>query len=659
MNDQLPPATAFQRELRIEPDPAAWAGAPVLLLTACDGGYLPHALALARSLDAVGAGHLLLHLVNPRDEDVSLVRQVARSLRTLRLHLSTEQVSLPDAGSLPAYYASARFLRMAELLADPATRVPLFALDADALAVAPLTLDFSDKPEAEICLRRRDLKGPVADHLRVAAGAVWARDSDGAAAFMHGVAESLRARFAAGDVGWFVDQLVLLEHIESKTGGAQVRNLKTKFSDWMLSENALVWTGKGDSKYLDIRYLMLRHLFDEDPARRDAGRRLMREFAALMPPALAAGVEQRLRRVPFPPRPPRCAVFLPRLDLPWKRSGIGRSGAPVPAEDTVQLRLWWKRFTMELARILGNQGAEVVLVEIPAWEITPERVDAEDVDLAFIPHRCSIDFGPTRTPRWFYMQEYFRPVFVLDPQGWSAASSVYPLSLEALPEPTSGAWEAYRGGFESGRLDSKFHQSAPATREELEAAGLVPRGPYIFHPLQVPHDQSIRYFSDVDQEAALEAVAGLSKKTGLPLVLKEHPANRAAMKPFREKYDRRNILWSEAHVHDLARHSAGVVVINSGVGFEALFSGRPVVCLGRAEYDVAAHRATPATLAEVWSAALAEPAQERERRHARFVDWFLGRHAIDMSRPVAGREVLERHVAAALASITAAVEVAG
>src|SRR5690606_6019755 len=205
MNDQLPPATAFQRELRIEPDPAAWAGAPVLLLTACDGGYLPHALALARSLDAVGAGHLLLHLVNPRDEDVSLVRQVARSLRTLRLHLSTEQVCLPDAGSLPAYYASARFLRMAELLADPATRVPLFALDADALAVAPCTLDCRDKPEAEVWLRRRELRGQEPDQVRVVAGAVGAGDSDGAAAVIHGVAESGRARFAAGDGGWFVD----------------------------------------------------------------------------------------------------------------------------------------------------------------------------------------------------------------------------------------------------------------------------------------------------------------------------------------------------------------------------------------------------------------------------------------------------------------------
>src|SRR5690606_19692594 len=128
------------RELRIDPDPAAWAGAAVLLLTACDGGYLPHALALARSLDAVGADHLLLHLVNPGEEDLAHARQVARSLRTLRLHLSAEHVQLPDPHSLRAYYASARFLRMAELLADPQARVPLFALDADALAVGELTL---------------------------------------------------------------------------------------------------------------------------------------------------------------------------------------------------------------------------------------------------------------------------------------------------------------------------------------------------------------------------------------------------------------------------------------------------------------------------------------------------------------------------------------
>lgn len=652
MTDQNHSAEPFHRELTIEPDPHAWAGAPVLVMTACDSNYLGHATALARSMDAFsGQQHLLVHVVNPTRDDIALLRNLSSSLRNMTLHISAERVVLPDADSMVPYYASARFLRMAELLADKAGRVPLFVLDADALFVGKLELDFSDKPEAEICLRRRDLKAPTADHLRVAAGAVWARDSDGAEAFMRGVAETLVERFSRGQEVWFVDQLVLLQHIEAGTGNAHVRNLKTKFSDWKMSEDAVVWTGKGESKYLDVRYLMIRYMFDDDPGRRASARRLLHEFSTIMPEKLSEGTSERIRQVEVVSKRTRCAIFLPRLDLPWKRTGLTADGrAPALAQDTVELRLWWKRFAMELARTILNRDAEPIMVEIPAWEITPERVDAEGADLAFIPHRCDIDFGPTKTPRQFYMQEYFRHVFVVDPHGWSASSSVYPVSAESLPPAVLGAWDEYRAAFKRGRLGSKFDQQMASSRRELEERRQLPEGGYIFYPLQVPNDQSIRYFSDVDQALALDSVVRVAGQVGLTLVLKEHPANRASMREFRERHHGAGILWSDANVHDLIRYSNGVVTINSGVGFEALLGMQPVVCLGRAEYDAAAHRATPQDLLEVWQHAVVEPVEERLRRYSRFVDWFLARHAIDLSRPIAGQYVLDRRVGEAIAS---------
>lgn len=641
--------TTFARRVARKPDPAAWADAPVLLLAACDAGYLPHAIALARSLDAFAPqAHLLLHLVNPDEAAIDRVRAVAESL-SLKLHLSVEKAQLPDAAMKPAYYASARFMLMAELLAAEGSP-PILALDADALAVGPLSLDFSDKPEAEICLRRRDLEGPVEDHMRVAAGAVWAKPTPGGIAFMAAVASDLQDAFASGTAKWFVDQEILGRHVLAETGGAHVRNLKSKFADWGLREDSIFWTGKGDRKYLDIRYVLLREAFDEDPARRDAARALYSRVEALVPHKDQGGVAVRARKAFARARRTRTAVFLPRLDLPWKQGGMrANGGAPVPSDDTVELRLWWKRFTMELMRMLTQHGAEPRQLEIPAWEITPERVDAEDVDLAFVPHRCHLDFGPTRTPRRFYMQEYFRPVFVVDPSGWSASSSVYPVDASKLPPAVLGAWDDYHAAFMAGNLHSKFGQSLRRPREVLEAMGDLPTGRYVFFPLQIPHDQSIRYFSDYELGEALAAALALARARQLTLVLKEHPANRPSTAAFRQQVRGPDVFWSDAHLHDLLSHADGVVTINSGAGFEALLAGKPVVSLGRAEYDVAAHRGTPETLREAWDAAVSEPPADRLQRYARFVDWFLGRHAVDLSRPVAGRHVLDRIVRHALA----------
>ncbi|MFT3755790.1 MAG: hypothetical protein QM769_07545 [Pseudoxanthomonas sp.] len=652
MNDSNSTEMAFRRELLIDPDPQAWADAPVLVLTACDSGYLSYAIALARSMEAFsGSHHLMIHVVNPGEDDIARLELLAESLHAITLHVSSERVSLPEGQDEKAYYASARFLRMAELLESEGA-VPLFALDADALALNPLTLDFSDKPEVEICLRRRDLVGPVEDHLRVAAGAVWAKNSSAAAAFMKAVADELTQYFREGSADWFIDQLILGRHVLAGTGGAQVRNMKPRFSDWDMSGSAVFWTGKGDRKYRDVRYLLMQEAFEEDPVRREAARQLHARFDALVPEERHSEIGGRLRQALEKSRGIRVAIYLPRLDLPWKRTGMRVDGrASVPSDDTVELRLWWKRFTMELARTLTNRGVEPAIIEIPAWEITPERVDGEDVDLAFVPHRCKLDFGATRTRRLFYMQEYFRSAFVVDQDGWSAASSVYPVAAETLPPAVLGAWDHYRDRFVAGALESKFGQAAPADREHLVAQGSIPKRPFIFHPLQIPTDQSIRYFSDVDQDRAMQAVMELSRATGLPLVLKEHPANRVSMRPYRDRYPSQDVTWSEAHVHDLLRHCVGVVTINSGVGFEALLAGKPVVCLGRSEYDTTAYFSDVDGLRQAWDAALAEPIEDRMRRYGRFVDWFLGRHAVDIARPVAAGYVLDRIVGQALLEI--------
>ncbi|GAB6195291.1 capsular polysaccharide export protein, LipB/KpsS family [Lysobacter xanthus] len=625
-----------------------WAEARVLLLTACDRGYLPHALALARSLDAFSPGaHLMLHLVNPDEPALALIEAERGLLAQTQLHLSTEKVALPPRVPKAAYYASARFLRMAELL-DLRSSVPVLALDADTIAVAPLTFDFSDKPEAEICLRMRGEDVP--GHLQVAAGAVWARSTPRSREFFQAVAGDLVEAFASGEARWFVDQVVLARHVAAGTAAAKVRNLKTRFADWDLGDDAVFWMGKGDRKYSDVRYLLLRDGFDADPALREAGRLLHARCLARLPSADAGAVMERAGRHFAASRPVQAAIFLPRLDLPWKPESL-RPGKPPPdlAPDTLELRLWWKRFAMTLAASLTGRGVDVRIVEIPAWAITPERVDAEGVDMAFVPHRSHLDFGPTRTLRRFYMQQYLAQVFVLDRSGWGPASSRYPVRPETLPAAVLGAWDQYTSTMATGTLASKFAQRPRQSRSALLARGQIPDAPFLFFPLQLPHDRAIAQFSDVSMELAFDAVVAFGARRGLIVVAKEHPANRASMQPFRERANAFPVLWSEAHVHDLLCHAGGIVTVNSGVGFEALLADRPVVCLGRADYDRVVHSTGPDGLDTAWDNALAEDPSRRRARYARFVDWFLGRYAVDLSRPATSAAVLRREIDAVLA----------
>src|ERR1700741_1065453 len=100
MNDLDPSVLTFERHVTRDPDPSAWAEAQVLVLTACDSGYLGHAIALARSMDEFsGPHHLLIHVVNPGEDDVARLELLAESLQSIRLHISSEEVQLPDAAS--------------------------------------------------------------------------------------------------------------------------------------------------------------------------------------------------------------------------------------------------------------------------------------------------------------------------------------------------------------------------------------------------------------------------------------------------------------------------------------------------------------------------------------------------------------------------------
>jgi len=560
------------------------------------------------------------------------MQDLGAALGHTRLHVSLEDIDLTGLGPdrQRAYFASMRFLRLSEVL--PTLGGAVLCVDADSLIISPIDADFTNKAHAEVCLVRRANDDTAPDHLRVANGSVWIRPTEGALAWLDAVAQELATLFADEGADWFVDQAVVSRQLDAFRRRVVALNIKPRYADWEFRQNSVLWAGKGQRKFVDLRFVLLQRLLSDQPHRQLMAWRLAQEaFAQGDAHAWVRDLAERAAML----APPRVALYLPRLDQPWGTAIRPGQVPPLLSEETLALRLHWKEFAARLANAIERRGVQVDVIEEPVWQITPDTVDSAGADLALIPHRCKLDFAPGRTPVRYYMQEYFRWVFVVDPAGWSAASSSYPLKLDSLQTPVSGIYRRYRERLADGRLDSKFGQAGSMTRPQLIASGAIPGDDYLFFPLQIPHDQSIRYFSDWSEREVVEAVASWCRDRGIALVFKPHPANLRSMLEFEDLAREYGARWSTANVHDLISHARAVFTVNSGVGFEALLHGKPVVTFGRAEYDAVSCHATPSTVEQAWQIVKSTDQTELLQRYERFIDGFLGGIAIDLSIPEA------------------------
>lgn len=623
--------------------PALMGDEPLLLFSSCDAEYLRYAVSLIKSVDIYSPGcSFVLHIINPTQESLERVNELLAGLRNTRLFVSREDTDLSSLNlkQKRAYYASARFPRLQTLLAEYAT--PIFSMDADSLVVNAIDMDFSDKTDAEIIIVRRDQVEGTPEHLSIATGSIWFLPVPGVVDFLKDVADKIDEHFENRDLNWFIDQIVFFQKMQ-KHKKIHYFNLKPKYADWHFKESSILWAGKGGRKLYDMRFFIIQALLSDDEDRRKLANMLVANLqnnSDLLSSAWMSGRLAMARKASS-----RVALYIPRLDLPWKRGAIVNAPPPIPSDDTIDLRLYWKAFTLRLANSIQRAGMPVDIIEIPGWEIDRKRIEENSSALALIPHRCKLDFEEGPTPVMFYMQEFFRWVFVVNDQGWSAASSIYPVNLQSLQPATPGAYDHYRRCLQDGSMGSKFSQPTSKSKDELLSEGLIPASvdsqgqktghprPYIFFPLQIPTDQSIRYFSDISEEAVIAALVAWARARDVALVLKPHPANMKSMVPFEQYADGVTVFYSNASVHDLIQHASGVYTINSGVGFEALLQAKPVITFGRVEYDCVTFNATLDNLDQAWEFSLNTSKAELEARYRRFVDWFLGNYALDMSQP--------------------------
>ena len=109
---------------------------------------------------------------------------------------------------------------------------------------------------------------------------------------------------------------------------------------------------------------------------------------------------------------------------------------------------------------------------------------------------------------------------------------------------------------------------------------------YYFFPMQVSNDMQIVLNSDLTVFEGLEKAVKMSKKDGVPLLVKLHPAE-----PYLSVIERLLVLRKqygfklvEDNTFNVIANADKVITINSTVGLEAMIIGRPVEFLGRSFY---------------------------------------------------------------------------
>ncbi|WP_442577936.1 capsular polysaccharide export protein, LipB/KpsS family [Mesorhizobium sp. ASY16-5R] len=178
-----------------------------------------------------------------------------------------------------------------------------------------------------------------------------------------------------------------------------------------------------------------------------------------------------------------------------------------------------------------------------------------------------------------------RGLWYLDKDGYSGWSSIARDSEVRSRAGNYGILEStqlidhYRTRFLE-RNESKYvQQDAVLKIEEAEGAE------FIFFPLQV-NDDEVLNLSSFTQVDIMRRLVDLSEAHKLKVVFKRHPHCRSKLieSALTWAAGHSHIQISDASVHQLIPAARSVVVLNSGVGLEALIHGAAVYSLAASEY---------------------------------------------------------------------------
>jgi hypothetical protein len=271
-------------------------------------------------------------------------------------------------------------------------------------------------------------------------------------------------------------------------------------------------------------------------------------------------------------------LFLhPRLDCTFKEG-------PCPLERDLSIplppiRQHWENFKNKIVGLHEKAGDNVKIIEAPNWTFTPDLVNTLKPDICYIPHKQNYQFPIDKgiLPR-YTMQTVFPWLFTVNVDGWGADSSDYK------------SWFAWATGASDSGVFEKLQERAKNNESKFRqpAKQNINFSDYVLFVCQIPHDEVIKYHSQVTVAEALKFTLEFCRETGRHCVVKGHPVNPGSMIVLQniQKQFTDVSTWTDNYsIHSLLENAESVFLVNSGVGYEALLHEKPVYCYGRVEYD--------------------------------------------------------------------------
>ena len=365
---------------------------------------------------------------------------------------------------------------------------------------------------------------------------------------------------------WFVDQIALSRVLGDVK---EAHHFDSEFMDWEFKEGTTIWTGKGPRKYDNPTYVAKKKEFTDMLAQTQFNQRV---------------------------------ILKPRLDMPFKKFGLEVGGSPL-----IEIREHWQRF------VDNTKDADLV-VEMPRWMFNNTICN-------FFPSTTTILVPHVEKERWkgtdnclYYMQTVFPWLFTVDPLGWAGGSAyqhTYDPHRILDKQPFIDLQEYMnRGGTKFAQPDTKWEE----------------KDPYILVPLQLPHDETIKWHSDIDVPTFVtELCKWADSENGMKIVFKGHPVNLGSMEPLKEIIsDYKNVRYVDnCSIHDMMEQAEAVYVINSGTGQEAMLLEKTVVTFGRCDYDSVTIKGLINDLDFTWEAVKLDDKAKRVESYMKWYDWFV------------------------------------
>ena len=549
-----------------------------VVMAACDSEYfMRFAPAFVSSIDRNTKFDAHIHVVNPTDEVFALAcvlnsrvsNQITFTFNDLDLASLGKDFKSSGATNRPEVRAYYASLRFLVAPFLLQHAGQLLILDIDCMVMNEF--EMPTKPVGYF--PREPIKGTVgweAEGTKCAAGCVYFHKD--ASNICNAVGDTLGGL----ELRWFNDQIAL-NHVINQVPEQFVHKFDGNFMDWEFKEGTTIWTGKGPRKYDNKTYVDMQKVYHDDIMNIKEGK----------------------------------VILAPRLDIPFKKFNIVR-------ENMVDepIREHWKNFIDDKV----EQG--YFKVSSPRWMFN-SKIEKYFPDLQemLVPHVEQHNWnGGDRAH--FYMQTVFPWLFTVDPVGW-AGGAAYIESFDPDAEYSGEAFEMMQKSLGSGKFGHLQSDNTPWDKIAKD---------YIIIPLQLPHDETIKYHSDFSVEHFVRQLCHMANLwDGPQLVFKGHPVNLKAMEPLKEIISEfYNVVYiADANFNELVKNSQAMFVLNGGSGQEAMLHEKAVVCFGRCDYAPAVINGDITNPEQAWKDVQNDNWFKRLALYKKWYHWYVNEICID------------------------------